>query len=145
MLANMWILSWCPVCRASLLTSEIPPNSYNTLRGSRSLRTPSSWLSILRLCTRSIPHEQGVRMVGFFLGEQDTTTWPLNSFILKCLYFILTKNYFTFNNQLFLQTQGVAMGTSHAPSYVNLYLGGWERYIHSWKIYRFSSRYTSMV
>lgn len=70
-------------------------------------------------------------MDGSFLYEQDTTTWPLNNFILALLQFILTKNYFTFNDQLFLQTQGVTMGTSCAPAYANLYLGGWERYVHA--------------
>lgn len=33
----------------------------------------------------SIPHERGVLTAGSFLGEQDTTTWPLNNFILKLL------------------------------------------------------------
>lgn len=70
-------------------------------------------------------------MAGSILFEQDTTTWPLNHFILALPQFILTKNYFTFNDQLFLQTQGVAMGTSCAPAYANLYLGGWERYVYS--------------
>lgn len=73
----------------------------------------------------SIPPERGVRMVGSFLREQERTSWLLNEFILRLLHFILTKNYFTFNGQLYLQTQRVAMGTSCAPAYANLYLGGW--------------------
>lgn len=32
-------------------------------------------------------------------------------------------------DQIYLQTQGVPMGTSCAPSYANLILGGWERTI----------------
>lgn len=61
--------------------------------------------------------------------EQDKTTWPHNRFVLNLLTFILTRNYFTFMDQMYLQTQGVAMGTCCAPSYANLYLGGWERWI----------------
>ena len=79
----------------------------------------------------SIPHERGVRMAGSFLYEQENTSWPLVDFILQLLLFILTKNYFTFNDELFLQTQGVAMGTSCAPAYANLYLGGWERFLNA--------------
>lgn len=55
--------------------------------------------------------------------EQERTSWPLNEFILQLLSFILTRNYFIFEDQHFLQSQGVAMGTSCTPSYANLYLG----------------------
>lgn len=79
----------------------------------------------------SIPHKQCVRMAGSFLREQEQSSWPLNQFILRVLYFILTKNYFIIIDQLYLQTQGVAMGTSCTPAYANLYLGGWERHITS--------------
>lgn len=37
--------------------------------------------------------------------------------------------------QHFSQTQGVAMGTSSAPSYENLYLSGWERQVFSEKAF----------
>lgn len=68
------------------------------------------------------------QVIEYFLIEQEESTWQLNKFILELLYFILTKIFFTFMNHLFLQTQGVTMGTC-APSYTNLYLGGWERAI----------------
>lgn len=60
--------------------------------------------------------------------EQDHHNWPTNTFILKLLEFILTRNYFLFMDQMYLQIQGVA---SCAPSYANLYLGGWERMVFS--------------
>lgn len=69
----------------------------------------------------SIPHEKG----GTVLMEQERTSWPLNQFMLQLLSFILTRN-FIFEDQYFLQAQGMAMGTSCAPSYANLYLGAWE-------------------
>lgn len=59
----------------------------------------------------NIPHEQGVLMAKSFLMKQDCTTWPLNEFILHLLSFILTRNYFVFEDLHFLQIQGVAMGT----------------------------------
>lgn len=74
----------------------------------------------------SIPHEQGIRTAESFLMEEDRHSWSLNRFVLDLLTFILTKKYFIFMDQLFLQIQGVAMGTCCAPSYANLYLGGWE-------------------
>lgn len=61
--------------------------------------------------------------------EQERKSWPLNEFIVQLLSFILTRNYFIFEDQHFLQSQGVAVGTSCAPSYANLYLGAWEKYI----------------
>lgn len=64
-----------------------------------------------------------------FLMKQDHSTWPLNEFIQKLLYFILTRNYFIFMDQIYLQDQGVAMGTSCVASYANIYLGGWERMV----------------
>lgn len=75
----------------------------------------------------SIPHKQGVWTAGTFLMDQDRNTWPLNNIILKLLEFISTKNYFTYMDRIYLQTQSVAMDTYCAPSYANLFLEGWER------------------
>lgn len=54
-----------------------------------------------------------------------------NLFILKLLEFILKHNVFLFDGALLLQVQGVAMGTSCAPFYANLHLGGWKRELFS--------------
>ena len=35
---------------------------------------------------------------------------------------VFKKNYFTFNNRLYRQTQGTAMGTRMAPSYANIFM-----------------------
>lgn len=48
----------------------------------------------------------------------------------------LDKIFFTFNDQLYLQIQGVAMRTSCAPAYANLFLGGWERSIQADEPYK---------
>ena len=44
--------------------------------------------------------------------------------------FILRSNYFMFNKNYYLQTQGTSMGSPFAPNYANLFMGLWEkRYI----------------
>lgn len=61
--------------------------------------------------------------------------WALNKsnlssshkkFLLQCLEFCLTKNYFWYDRQFFLQTMGVAMGAKFAPSVANLFMALWE-------------------
>lgn len=47
------------------------------------------------------------------------------------MWFILTHNYFVFGGSHYLQVQGVAMGTTCAPPYANMYLAGWEHHIFS--------------
>ncbi|XP_073448827.1 uncharacterized protein [Aquarana catesbeiana] len=79
----------------------------------------------------SIPHTKGIEVVSEFLRERDTNSWELGQFIILLLERILTNNMFLFNGVTYLQVQGVAMGTSCAPSYANLYLGGWERTLFS--------------
>lgn len=68
----------------------------------------------------SILHERGIQVIGSLPMEQDRTTLPYNHFVLNLLRFILTRNHFTFMDQMYLQRQEVAMGTCCAPSYANL-------------------------
>ncbi|XP_040196440.1 uncharacterized protein LOC120929221 [Rana temporaria] len=79
----------------------------------------------------SIPHTKGIQVISQFLREQDHNNWKLCNFVTALLEHILTNNVFVFNGSTYLQVQGVAMGTSCAPSYATLYLGGWERAIFS--------------
>ena len=55
-----------------------------------------------------------------------TSNDPLAKYINKGLKIILSANYFTFDGQLFRQTQGIAMGTPVAPTVANLYLAYFE-------------------
>lgn len=75
----------------------------------------------------SIPHNHGIEVISRFLGERGPKSQSLNNFVLQLLSYILGKNVFSFDKSHFLQVQGVAMGMCCAPSYANLYLGGWER------------------
>lgn len=73
----------------------------------------------------SIPHcDCGLQIIIPFLQTIDMYQQPLNQFILQLLEHILQSNVFTYAGYHYLQVQGVAMGTSCAPSYASLYLGG---------------------
>ena len=43
-------------------------------------------------------------------------------FICNLAHQVLTKNYFTFNKQLYIQKQGTAMGTRMAPNYAIIFM-----------------------
>lgn len=66
-------------------------------------------------------------MVTSLLNELDQECHVQIGFILDLLSFLLTHNYFGFDQTHHVQVQGVAMGTICAPGYTNLYLGVWER------------------
>ncbi|XP_073399915.1 uncharacterized protein [Dendrobates tinctorius] len=76
----------------------------------------------------SIRHDQGLRATSWFLRNSNLDPL-LAALIIILLEFILTHNCFLFKEQVFLQTQGTAMGAACAPAYANLFLGFWEREI----------------
>ena len=43
-------------------------------------------------------------------------------FICNLAHQVLTKNYFQFNGQLYIQKQGTAMGTKMAPNYAIIFM-----------------------
>ena len=55
--------------------------------------------------------------------------WPLCKIIdmYQFLEYILKENYFTFNDKLYLQKHGTAMGTKMAPSFANIFMGALEQ------------------
>eukprot|EP00061_Rhincodon_typus_P012065 g37537.t1 len=46
---------------------------------------------------------------------------------LQLIRFILDYNVFTFNNRLFIQTYGTAMGATFAPQYANIFMRRFEQ------------------
>ena len=74
---------------------------------------------------------RGINVVGNNLKDRSSSVSSYNGFILDLLRFILTRNVFLFGLSHYFQVQGVAMGTMCAPSYANLYLGGWEKELFS--------------
>lgn len=88
-----------------------------------------SWLVALDIeaLYNSIPHQLGVDVVEGLISENPEAPKQYNKLILDLLLFILSNNIFLFGGSHYLQVQGLAMGTKCAPTYANLYLGGWER------------------
>ena len=76
----------------------------------------------------NIPNNEGIEAAIQALSTlpPDTPRPPLPCFT-NLLNFILKQNYFLFNNQHYLQTQGTAMGTRMAPSYANIFMASLEK------------------
>jgi len=76
----------------------------------------------------NIPNQESLEVALHTLNtNRDDTEHPLkNTDIVEMLNLVLTCNNFEFNNQHFLQTQGVAMGTRVAPTIANLVMGHFE-------------------
>ena len=64
----------------------------------------------------NIPHTEGIASINKMM-EVTGTDILLKMFKSNVTHQVLTKNYFQFNDQLFEQKQGTAMGTRKAPNY----------------------------
>ena len=67
-------------------------------------------------CTPIYPHTEGIAAINKIMEETGTDTL-LKMFISYLTYQVFTKNHFNFNDQLFTQKQGTALGTMMAPNY----------------------------
>lgn len=87
--------------------------------------SPRAWLVSINVETlySSIPHDLGIQAIAQFLKACDKSQWALNDFVLQALQFALRNNVFTFDDNIFLQTQDVTMGIPCVPSCATLYLG----------------------
>ena len=56
----------------------------------------------------SIPHSDGIKECKIFLIENSLTSMEISNFT-KIIDFILTHNYFEFNDKSYIQTRGSAM------------------------------------
>ena len=76
-----------------------------------------------------IPHKEGIEAVKNRLyyrnRESDTVPIPPGA-MSDLLSIVLTQNYFQFNDSMYHQVQGTAMGTKMAPSYANLFMAELE-------------------
>ena len=61
----------------------------------------------------NIPHTEGIKALNRTMEETDTNSMK-KLLICRLANLVLTKNYFEFNNKLYRQTQGTAMGTRMA-------------------------------
>lgn len=74
----------------------------------------------------NIDTERGLKAVHNAFIQHPDDSRP-DKQILQLLKISLTRNDFEFDNKVFLQIQGTAMGKKFAPSYADIYMAEWER------------------
>lgn len=74
----------------------------------------------------NIDHQQGLAALRHFLSGRSEHEMPPTDFLLSLIEWTLTNNIFVFQDKIFKQTKGCAMGACYSPSYAGLYLGKWE-------------------
>ena len=79
----------------------------------------------------NIPQDEGIHSSLQAISLIPTNSRPPLHVFDKFLKFILKNNFFTFNNQHYLQILGTAMGTRMAPSFANIFLYHLEQKILS--------------
>ena len=73
----------------------------------------------------NVPHKLGLRAIEYFFSNYRQSINPrfTTQFILEAASFILSSNSMTFDEMLYLQIHGTAMGTMFAPTYATLSMG----------------------
>ena len=84
-------------------------------------------MDVKSLCS-SIPHSDGIKACEVYVIENGFTSMEI-SIITKIIYFTLTHNYFEFNDKSYSQTDGTAMGKKMAPTYANIFMWNFEKYL----------------
>lgn len=74
----------------------------------------------------NIDHKDGLEALEYFLNKRPADMSPPTEFLSALTEWTLTNNIFLFQDKLFQQIKGTAMGASYAPNYAGLYLGLWE-------------------
>ena len=69
----------------------------------------------------NIPHNDGIHALEEALEDRKNQDIP-SDFLSKLMELILKNNIFEYNEDLFKQLIGAAMGTPPAPSYANIYM-----------------------
>ena len=69
-----------------------------------------------------IPNDEGLRALKHFFDHR-TVKEPSSETLLRLAELILTLNRFSFGDNYYIQTNGVAMGIKMGPSYANLFVG----------------------
>ena len=76
----------------------------------------------------NIKHEEGIEALKSWLTNNGTNQ-EKSEFIGTLAKLVLTSNYFTFNEKMYLQKQGTAMGTRMAPNYAIIFMHSVEQEI----------------
>jgi hypothetical protein len=69
----------------------------------------------------SIPHDDGLSALSAFLGQQGLPH-TVRQDLCALAKFVLTKNTFEFNSQVYLQVAGTAIGTRMDPTYAIIFM-----------------------
>ena len=75
----------------------------------------------------NIDVQTGITLINEFLHEIDWEHQTKIDFILKAIEFVLTQGYIVFENRIFQQCNGAAMGSPMIPPYANIYMYMLER------------------
>ncbi|CAJ0922383.1 unnamed protein product [Ranitomeya imitator] len=71
----------------------------------------------------SIRHQDGIESVMSFLSQNTGLNNHQLKFCKDLLTLILTRNFFLFEDQFYIQKKGTAMGSNVAPPYANIFMG----------------------
>lgn len=74
----------------------------------------------------NIVHDEGLKALKHYLGSRPDDLMPPTDFIVQLTEWTLKNNVFLFQDKLYKQEKGTAMGACFAPNYANLFLGLWE-------------------
>ncbi|XP_078525166.1 uncharacterized protein LOC144798270 [Lissotriton helveticus] len=72
----------------------------------------------------NIPIDEAIRATDQFIDKHNIDC-P-KSFVIDCLYIVLTENIIEFGDSIYRQLRGVSMGASVAPSIANIYMSAFE-------------------
>ena len=89
-------------------------------------------MDIVSLYT-NIPHQLGLEAIEFWLKKHPSILPDRipRDFVLEATHIILNNNYFQFDETIYLQIKGTAMGTKMAPVYANLTIGYLESKLYN--------------
>lgn len=81
----------------------------------------------------SIPHDLGYEAIKYWVDKyrDDIPEKFSKQFILDSLRVILQNNFFSFEDNIYVQKSGTAMGTKVAPSYASLVMGFLEEKLYN--------------
>ena len=69
---------------------------------------------------------EGLAVLTHFLSRRPESEMPPTDFLLSLTEWTLNNNIFIFQDKIFKQIKGCAMGACYSPSYAGLFLGKWE-------------------
>ncbi|CAJ0961150.1 unnamed protein product [Ranitomeya imitator] len=88
----------------------------------------------------SITHEKGLLAIDRLLIEAGTDT-KIRHFCADLLNLVLKENYFMFEDTLYVQQQGTAMGLNVAPPYAFAYMSAFENdFVYTHPLFKAHSR-----